>query len=321
MSEALNCTVFDFMDDRSFTRNHGNDDIEAIRALAISLAESSRNRITENLPRDAEGLNINRVESFLKKHGFDVGVFSIINEENRDSLENILKKYQLMPKLGSCNGQSITHLGWSYVLRQPELEAQNGVGYTESLLVHELGHMTGAKYITAAVPSSNSKIFMGTNIEYSRAGMVINNNARPEGLFFEEAFASLLQYKYITEELGLENGFGNIGTFEIGLNDVCVASGVPAKYLLKSANGRYEVFDIPILAAATFETLEVQCPGIIDLLFNARSDITSMRALAISLNNLEHGLYRKLRKLTYTVEDFAKGYTLVQNISTDAQSS
>lgn len=265
-------------------------------------------RMVDGLRSNEKGIDMQRVKSFIEKLGLRVSTCIAIDADDVASLELLAREHN-MPVQKDDEGAYIEGADLAFVVRKPILEELNGVGYTEATAVHELSHAAGRPMISQNGDKNSQQ-------KLARVGSVLLNHN--EGNFYEEAFAQLNAQGYISDVLGLENGFANEhDSVTVGFADGTELE-MPGKYLISDGENRCRI-SAPSLAAYGIELLVQKDPQIRNALLESRKSVEGLRELARRIDALQPGLYVRLRKLPYSRQDFVNGVRYITEALSNAQ--
>lgn len=303
----------DFDDQRVRKVNVNKEKIEYLGKLSddehLELEEKAeaeryeiRDKLNTELDQNLTGLDIQKTNDFLESYGIpssDIYVFD----------RNQIKHFASIVGLGGSDstwGINDRRLGVTAIFRDPVLEANNGPGFTEGIIIHESTHNTGETGQTILVEEDGSRILLPL-----RLGQSFDNEFGIHGNFYEEALAEFMSYLYTRDALGLPEGFGFSGVY-----NHTGGIALPGKYThidMGGNNATDSVYDLmaPSMAAYGLELLLMKSPELFPLLLNSRDSIDDRKKFISQLNQLSPGLYRELRSLPYTEEGFGEGIKLI----------
>lgn len=247
----------------------------------------------EALPEDREGLNINRVESFIRGLGLEIKPMLVLNKEHLGELQAVYVKNgekSLAKCIAAVKDGKIDRRGQYealsdrvLIIRDPQLEAENGAEYTEAIIVHELAHASNS-YFTERY-TKRGLLRKKVNSRPARVGLRLASDSRDKG-FLEEGWACLIQMKYAREVLGARGGFGDGKPLFWG-------EDLPPEYYYTKNGKRWE---IPYAHLAyAMQLLTEREPRLFDAMKRARTDTEGLRDVAKLIEGIRPGLYKQLR--------------------------
>ncbi len=259
--------------------------------LIAFLGEAQR-KLIEQFPSDEEGLNLDRVNSFMDSLGLRIAPAVQLWSERSPALFEAISEATGLEESREQSGVYYAELDTAFVFRDRELEARNGSEFTESLLVHELAHGSSQH-------DSLRGVVRGSSI--SAVTPRLGQSVQPidegrKGVFIEEGFAEYVRGRYVTEVLGRTHGFADMP------NEVSIATNprdnfqvsVPSKYLHKTADGSPNVVTASY-AGAAMDSLISRDPLLLPALVRARHDVDGLKEVAARIDAIDPGLYKKLR--------------------------
>jgi hypothetical protein len=273
----------------------------------------------EKFESKTEGLNLEKVENFLKPFGFGHVDPTLFFEEDRDLVRQLLVKGGIRRSFESEDskeaGVFIPELDLVLVKRDRELEAINGPSFTEGLLVHERAHA-----------SSKSKMVQNATggVHVPRVGHGFPQRETPYGQFLEEGFADMLRGMYRGQNMS--NELKELAKVVPSL-DTCTpeslvsitnnASGyqydIPLRYATFTAS-RTPNLPVPATAGYALELLCEKEPKLMPALLKGRTAVEGLRQVAQVIESIQPGLYPELQRLSYSEDDFALGMKKVKEV-------
>ncbi len=259
------------------------------------------------LPQALDGLNVRRVEDFLRERGCPHTPYVILEPHQREHVSAILARHS--PELAARNANSALigyfspDLQCVVLYRNRLLEAQNDATSTERLLVHELAHSSAARGIVSDERS-------GTAVRYG----YFDGNL---GFFLDEGYASLLEQLYVipyrlqatTAKVASAHG-STADDFDAGVLEIENAAG--KGYVFGAAMELDEkgnkLRNPASVAGSTMVLLCMQYPEFENLLLRARTDVRALRELKRWFDQFGPDTYARIRDAKYTEseEDFVK---------------
>lgn len=299
------------------------DSIFHVQRPVREVSEGELAPIKEKLkafPSRFEGLNMDRVKSFLENRDYAVGIVVAFYEDEGSEIKKILGEYSYVADelMGVGTGDSLAvYAGlfdMVFVVRKREGEDPR---FIEKLIVHELGHAS------SAYKNRYDVCFPYLLYSAGRTGFASDNmrSLKRRGVFFEEGFVESLAAEYkienppegYNEEMLEQFGVTSIEVpaIDFKLGDYSIK--LPLRYV-DSSTGRIIV---PALAAYGVDLLSQKIPELRDTMQRARAgDTNALRTVPRLLNSVYPGLYEILNTLSYrdNGEDFVKGTQLILDV-------
>lgn len=262
----------------------------------------TRRRLDSELIENTEGLQIARVDTFLKQYGLPPTTARVFDETQFAQLKSIMGAED---ESESTGGMYDPYTDIVVVFRNGAMEKDNGTGITETIIVHESVHSTASRAQEVVVSDGDI-----TQLLQVQVGEPRDIYGGAYGDFYEEALAEFMAYLYARDVLELPDGFGPHSVhYEAG------GIVVPGKYAYSEGeNGDgEEVYKVQpsSLAAYGLELLLIKLPELFPLLLNSRYSPKDRQRFIQKVNALSPGLYQELRNLSYTKEDFNHGVWLI----------
>ncbi|MFH1099036.1 MAG: hypothetical protein V1723_03935 [Candidatus Uhrbacteria bacterium] len=272
--------------------------------------ESIKTRLLAEFPRERiEGLDIERVENFIRQEGLEVKPFIIFDRKDLPKVRKVVGATNLLRSVFNNNegGLYSPEMDLALVVRDEPLEKLNGAIYTEGLLVHELAHASSMYrgYVTTDYQ----------NFYTPRVGFCLPQNQIPWGRLLEEGWAEMHRADYFAqyvpdeEKKKLESVLDEFGSSNMEDTIPIKASTgkmlpVPIKYVYIIPEGG-PIKGGPTIRPSAYAgyALELLCkkdPAIKSLLIEARSSVEGLRRLAQAIERIEPGLYKTLQAGDYT---------------------
>ncbi len=244
------------------------------------------------LPTKEEGLDMDRVNGFCDRLGLAQKPVCVLSPDDYDKALTIAE----MPS-GTEDGKYLPRLDIVIVRRNPDKEALNGTGYTESIIAHERAHAT-TKDVSVEVEARPAPAIIRSRMpmilipsDKQTGFMVSAETGGRLGAFIEEGVPELVRGMYITDVLKKPAGFvsGRLpGEF----------SFVDPKYLFYDRTPSGEVvLDCPegAIAAMTLDLLAQRHQELWQALWSARDSIDGLTKIATYLNNsVQPGIFDKM---------------------------
>src|SRR3990167_90651 len=236
-----------------------------------------------------------------------------------------------------ADGQYVN--GRAIVVENPETLEVFGDDDVLGVMLHEAAHSLGqGEHLIRKVREQQGRIALG-GIAVGLGGMNKANlregaEAAVVGDFWEEAFADLTRVKGL-RQLGHNHDLeSNSNPFEInGVAMVVVPNAsraenpgtisLPAEFAAQStttSGKNYVAHSAPNYAAYALELLDTRVPGLYDDLLAARQNPIMQPNAIQKIETVQTGLYKQLRDLDYTNEDFASGLKFVVDALEDHES-
>jgi hypothetical protein len=245
------------------------------------------------LPSWEEGLNMERVDAFCEREGIPPKPLRVLAPED----------YQVALRIAGggvgshdeTEGRFLSALDVVVVQRDPEAEALNGSGYTESLVVHERKH--AATKLLALTPQTiverrgtlrrRSEV---TRLVGKRVGFeTTSDSGNEQGKALEEGSAEMARGKYIVEELGMPDGFVD--------KEPGQTSNPLHKYLsyVRQSSGKVAIAHPKgAIPAVLLEALCRRDPELPAVLKQGHESFGGLTALAQRLDDIHPKLYQKI---------------------------
>lgn len=280
-----------------------------------------RKKLLKKFPiEEVEGLNLNRVESFMTDLGLEIKPYIIIDREDLRRVKRTMKPYDflggILYKRKNNIGIYNTPLGISIILRDPEDEELNGSIFTEGMIVHELGH-SSSQHQDLVQTKPNS-------FQTSRVGFYFPGKRGSSG-FIEEGFADMIRARYVAKNATRSEvqhlvaavaarGFRQVrieDTIPLGLEGGPLFP-IPLKYFyvgkdaLSSTTGSS-------FAGYAIELLCKKIPTLEKSMVLGRTSVEGLREIARLINGVSPGLYQRLQKGNYSYSDYYPKLGLVIN--------
>lgn len=311
---------------RYFTESLGSGALRSIKPLEgmdeiiDSTFSEARKQIFEKFPSNLEGLDINRVYTFLDQLELRRSPLVVINKEQRHELVEFINATAGI-KIGEemePHGVYEPTLDIAFVFRDEEKEKDNGTEFTESIIAHELAHSSSIHTDMSAVMDYSIN---NLGVTRPRVGQLMTfpsaadpKEATRSGTFLEEGFAEYIRGRYISEILGLPGGLSGLNQRtldKIKWRDYHLS--IPSKYVYRE--GKDQVAIIASSAAgASLELLMEQDPDLLPAMIKARKNVDGLREVTTRVNGIEPGLYKKLRDDFNSEATFYSGLSYVTSV-------
>lgn len=280
------------------------------------------------LEKYGAGMDLDRVQNFVGGAGFKPTDFVILDEENRYALFDLMgiPRPTADPE-SHKQGQFCTNLNLAMIVRDPIYDQiEGGKVFQEGVLVHELGHGSGSRFMENITTSS------GPSIHLARVGS-----------FIEEGYADMERVKYIeqnitpelrtkmTEESNKESLDSMVGLVYYDDDDKEKRFRVPLKYMIpapsiardedkNAAPNLMLTLGTPGIAAYGMDLLCTKIPNLREWLTEARKNNVDFDNFGIHFSEQLGGeqsdnyrLFQRLAELNYDTEDFLEGLEIVSN--------
>ena len=250
------------------------------------------------IPHDESGLNVLRVAKFFGRHGLDAKPFVGVDEDGQKAINEVM---------GFGRGPTDTvasHfplLGFTYVLRTPDETAEESA-IRETSVVHETSHAN--QPYRDILTFRRPKVGAGIGYTLLRNGFTTHIGKRKGGSYFEEGFASMMSHIYMTEELGLRNGFLGITKpheLRTETDDIYL---LPGSYLCRGSEEGWVRWAPSAHAAYGMQLLMAKDPAIFPALISSRTGSAGLREFTGRVEALDAGLYAQLRSHPYEESRF-----------------
>lgn len=282
---------------------------------------SIRTEVIASLPNRVEGINKQRIQDFMASFGLPTKEVFFFYNEDISMLKTFFQFFPYAEKsfLEGAKGMYIPELDIALVLREPNIEKENGESFTESLAVHELAHASSRHHGVLL------NDFDQEDSEYRmpRVGFLLKYDEKYPGGFFEEAFAELMLGEYlsicmpasvqrcIAEALQHE---GDISpeTQAIMFKNNRPELQVPIAYKYIYFSHGAPTFRAYAIVVAGMQLLFQKKPELKDFFLENRKSTDTLRTIARMIDEISPGLYLKLRQLKNSEEEFWRGYDMIQ---------
>lgn len=262
------------------------------------------NRLAE-IPHDESGLNVLRVANFFERHGLDAKPLAGVDEDGQQAINEVM---------GFGRGPTDTvasHfplLGFTYVLRKPGETAEESA-IRETSVVHETSHAN--QPYRDILTFRRPKVGAGIGYALLRNGFTTHAGKHKGGSYFEEGFASLMSHIYMTEELGLRNGFLGITKpheLRTETDDIYL---LPGNYLSRGSEEGWVRWAPSAHAAYGMQLLIAKDPALFPALISSRTGSVGLREFAGRIEALDAGLYAQLRSHPYEERRFRQATSYI----------
>ena len=261
-------------------------------------------------PSRLEGLDAHKIESFLASRKLNHTNYVVHYSEDIPEIESILgHNYIDEPSIG---GIFIPELDIVLVLRDKELEENNGTAFTEGKIIHELAHSAKPQPLDYTEFPNNRLLGLlpGISLKTPSSGFLEGlDTENSSGWFIEEGFADLMRGEYIALNMPNEvkKAIINSDTELLGLGE---RRAQVVKYAYLDHNDEVKIMNSSH-AALAIELLCEKEPLLREELLNGRNDLSVGERIKNYVNRLSPGLYDKLNQLDYTSGDFVEGLRMV----------
>jgi hypothetical protein len=299
-----------------------------------------RTKILENFKNKTDGMNIKRVEDFMKENGLPLLEYIIYDKEDILEIDEMLEGlYELDPGMQAGYVSSFNLI---FLKRERENCRLNGNVYDEGKLIHELGHSsTRHAHYSVNTKTKQAKVTrVGFYLSDVKHTDFVGGKKQevPWGGFLEEGFADMLRGEYIERNMSadirkkIQEKMKSIARedddWQYDMNPKYIFIDVPNEdeddWSYDAEPAFIDEFDEDettwvnymksAIAATGLEMLCEKIPILRQTLIEARSDIEKLREIPKLLNAIKPGLYMEIQKCDYSDEEF----TRVQNIIKDA---
>ncbi len=285
-----------------------------------------KQEIINTIDSHTEGLDLKRVEEFMRSYELPIRDYVIFDEDSLDEkkvfeiFEKFGYKYDKEAYLGNWLAMCDTNLDLILIKRRENFEKFNGGRVTESVLVHELAH--GTSGFSSCIVTSTGDILA------PRTGFAVGDSSETtKGAFLEEGFVDMLAGKYNKQYMEPELRDKMLPIFRHKYNDyqltrtrsdlvdnIEVVLPFPTHYAIFTSEYGFSSL---VSAQAAFG-LELLCdkePKLFETMLKARNDVEYLRKIPQLINKISPGLYSELRKLKYTESGFSQGlYTIIEKV-------
>lgn len=267
---------------------------------SLALAEVAHNET---------GLNQKGINDYFGRYGLAGKSFVGVDEKGQQDINNKMG-YGYGPTQTVANHFPL--LDFTYVLRGA-YETARGSAAIEAEVVHELFHA----YKPPQWEILMWRLSASDRIVYSlrRNGFVSHSDDVTHGSYLEEGGAEIMQLKYVTEELGLPNGFLNRTKPQKVVEEMgkylFTEYLLPGNYLYATTEDGSPKWHKSAHAAFGMQLLIAQDPAILSAMLTSRKDADSQQEFAGRINSLSSGLFSALNDYPYDHASFAEGTGLI----------
>ncbi len=289
-----------------------------------------RDYLIENLSSKTEGLEIQRVNDYIKSLGLDLKKIIVLESTDLRKLNyqltSLFQSLEIPEFEPQCLGRYLSEIDLVIIIRNRDFERLNGTIFTESLLVHELAHGSYnfgfyTPLIGDRIPTKPTDKHTFTRSGFNTLSTTEKNKiVSNRGNFLEEGFAEMLRANYvksnmpedfrkkIMNKLGHEESspINKAATKNFKLDDFNYEYKMPIQYAYFQPDGKL-IHAASAPAGIAFELLCKKNPRLYPALIEARSSPEGLRRVAKILDVIKPGLYSKLTKLQYNDKDFTQG--------------
>lgn len=256
------------------------------------------------LPSHEDGLNMERVNLYRQAMGAPQKPIRVLSPEDYATAMNIADNPD-SDESTHGQGDFLPLLDVIIVKRDLDEEQIYGPGITESRLIHEQAHSSGRTPLTQLeIKKSSHRSGLGvrkatktqiTSIEPARAGFMTLQGTQKRGLLLEEMYPEFERGQYVTEQLGMPNGFIKPEHAQTGIAAVFNKYTFPGTHEDGSANATIAAGSV---GAATLELLVSHDPELIDVIRSHRQSPDELDAAVGSHIDAEiPGLYGEMQAI------------------------
>jgi len=297
--------------------------------------EHVRENVLNNFESRTEGLDIERINGFMRERGLNSGDIIFFYDEDLPKLKELFVFSDIGIFSESYPGKYFTELDIVLVRRDRESEKLNGSAISEGNAVHEMAHSANSFKEYTAVQQDVTRLrhgFTTKKISQKSDGSPFLVKAEGQdpcaawrGVFLEEAFAEMCRGEYLdayilpeTQEEIAELADMRMLTLR-DKNEISFGreKGKICRIGLKYASltqGDSISINIPSIGATALEKLCKKVPELRQCLMKARTDIESLREIPKLIEKVKPGLYGEIQKCGYSQDEFIR----VQNIIKEA---
>lgn len=274
---------------------------------------------TLHAPEQEEGLNTQRVASFLQGMGFTMKPYIILDTERIEESIAFLQSNKLLEPLvlpripsfftiPSVEGFYSAIVDLIFLKRNKKLETGQSSVTRESFLVHEQIHANHLAAYGADNPH-NQESYVNF-----RSGWI----TRESNSFLEEGYAYMLDVEYrkrflpSEEKVKLSLGTGDIDS--LTYTDTDIDNLIPTRYLFVANDTIVSTID-PVYSIAGFslELLVKMNPFLYPALQEARKSVGGLQTCIQVFNRIHPGLYIKLRNTPPTEEGSSETFRYIKD--------
>jgi len=294
-------------------RIHSDNSVEHIEVpVSVAAREAQRltaerQKILETYTPNRQGMDIERVDQFLREVGVVATDATIeVFDEQRAAVMGTLGRRD-----AGQHGTYIQSIDVAFTFRDHRLEELNGVPHSDMVRLHELVHSGGA-FTTVFLDTGERRTvrdIYGGYVTRLYDGSMINR-------FIDEGVPQYLAGKYIAEKLDMPGGLARLPEASVRLANRSVGTlVVPSQYMIRM--GKEKVGIIPAgFAGAAIGRLIDRDPALLPAFVHGMHDSEAHKEVIGRLNAISPGLYGDLRNNfnDYSKLGFARGAAYVCGI-------
>lgn len=270
------------------------------------------------------------VKRCFEEEGLELAPIAVLDDEHFEEAQAIVGD-------GDTQDLSGGYLWERIILREPsdpQIEELFGKNFILGNMLHEGGHSSGGEskglVVSRVLPNEEHgytrHIRRAQGLSGFRKYKFEGSEIKTEGDFIEESFADLFRARalerldmlpHAEEQQTADYGIRYLGEGATPPEDADDLLVMPLKFILakplEDGNGRIAIYgDISHIAAYGLSLLDEARPGLFDQMKLARNDPKKQIEVIKTINNIKPGLYKELRNLGYTRDDFIKGVKIIQ---------
>lgn len=280
--------------------------------------ELVRDQLTHEFPKEKiAGLNLSRVEEFVKKQGMEINNYIILEQSDIPRIRKIVGDSDWGSSLQEGSQACyVPKLDLAFYLRNQEREKKNGTVFEEGIIVHELTHASSKRFGYIA---SDNWGFVAI-----RSGFCLMSGRVEWGWFLEEGWADMNRANYVLENATLqektkvltlidkkEGNYDDMFTVEISGGQ---RFSLPIKYVGLDFLGEASLVH-SVLAGYGVELLCNSNPKLKNTYLEARRSVDGLRKFAREIEDITPGLYTKLQKGDSSAESFAEKLSYILELT------
>ncbi len=300
--------------------------IDTQRNSLISKEANFRATVDLNNLNDQYSDVLALTNSYFADRGLRVAPVRVIDRETLTRAYRVAGSSEVA---GEPEGRHV--FGRALVVENKGLNEMFGDDVVLGVALHEAAHSLGkGEHFIRTVDERGRNIKLGGAAVHlgglGKADLRKGTESKFVGDFWEEAFADLTRVRALRAMGRTHDIEGNTSVSEIaGIKIGGVPNGsreerpgvinFPAEFAADSktiGDKNYIVRGASDFAAYALELLDQRVPGLYDDLLAARQDPTKQRDAIQKIESIQTGLYKRLRDIDYTNEDFITGLKLVQ---------
>jgi len=278
--------------------------------------EDIRRELLEKIPSHTEGLDLERIDNFLRSKGLDLKAKIFYQKKDIPEIKKLAKGFAGKRDFDN-DGFYNKELDIAFIRRSSKMEKLNGTIFTEKVAIHEEVHASAGFEMYVDVNGQKRSPRIGNLLRLTgkdRACIF-------RGGFIEEGLSEMLANEYYVAymEPRHRQEMLDYGSGSLSLNVICDRGEtdypLPLKHsvFVKSKNEKFLDGSFNDIQAFGIELLCKKSPGFDQTLLLARTKIEYLRMIPKMINNLSDGLYPRLAQTTYDQDGAEKGLRMIIN--------